>query len=345
MLSFALLDPRPAAADDNAALLRGSAQAYLYEVTAPHLVTMCEDMVAACEHFDPQHTGGDPHTAAIEAAATGPYPAFCITRCLGMRPDLDTIGAMAVTQQRTQMGEYGIFRLPPDHMARVKQIAEMDKEAARPWPGPRPLSRPEDLLGPLSALSALAMDHRLPLEERIYQVAHWIQSGRTAAPLDEYQAAVEAEARAALENLRVEMVDGVAVVTGTHRFAFHVGYRFAPIVVAINPEFRWQGGEPHLKYTVARWNSGTLAEMDWPGMVGALNVADPAVTPKARWDGSTSIVGSPQGVGSQVARGQVVEVVAGAAREALAALEARKAREAREAGRRWRFAWPLARRR
>ncbi len=45
--------------------------------------------------------------------------------------------------------------------------------------------------------------------------------------------------------IQIEKVGEVAVVASAHRAATGVGYMLAPVVVALNPEFRVQGGKPH----------------------------------------------------------------------------------------------------
>jgi len=77
-------------------------------------------------------------------------------------------------------------------------------------------------------------------------------------------------------------------------------------VVATNPAFRFAGGEPHLKYTIARWNTSTLPAMDWQGLIDALNREDPAAVDGAQWGGSTSIIGSPQGISSRLRQRDVM---------------------------------------
>ena len=79
------------------------------------------------------------------------------------------------------------------------------------------------------------------------------------------------------------------------------------IVVAFNPEFSPNPKvPPHAKYTIAQYKIG------YANLVGALkelNEADPAVTEEAKWGGSAGIIGSPQGISSQLTPEQVSEIV------------------------------------
>jgi hypothetical protein len=293
MYTYISLHPRATTADVPAGTLG-------VEVTARHLAEACD-----LGNIDPQHLGGDASTASIEAAMTWPLPPEGATLAT-VRADADSLGAMAVLTLRAK-------GLPIDP-ARVQVIADADKEASGPWPGPRPAPAPEDLVGPATPVMHLAADYARPLPDRVDQLACWLMNADADDSCDEeigeYAARALDEARDALAGLQVDMHGPVAVVVGSHRLAFALGYRHAPVVVATNPAFRFSGGEPHVKHTVARWNSATLPGMDWNGMVGRLNAADPAVTETARWGGSTSIVGSPQGISSGLTTEDVADIVA-----------------------------------
>ncbi|MFC6938252.1 hypothetical protein ACFQHO_53545 [Actinomadura yumaensis] len=261
------------------------------EVTEPDLAQAC-----SLGNIDPQHLGGDASTAAIEAALTHPVPPAGSALAV-LRQDADALGAAAVLRIR-QRGE----KLDAAARARVGQIAEADKEASGPWPGPRPAARnAADLLRSTSAVEAMCMNFRRPLEDRVAAVEGWILDG--ALPdREEISERLRQEADAAMAALDVQVCDGIAVVTGAHRLAMSAGYRHAPVVMATNPAFRWQGGPEHTKHNVARWNSAH--PMDWAGMLADLRGREPG------WGGSSSICGSPQGTGSTLTQQEVLGIVA-----------------------------------
>lgn len=294
MYTCIALHPRTATVEDVPAGTLG------VEVTVSHLAQAC-----SLGNIDPQHLGGDASTAAIEAALTWPLPPEGATLAT-VRADADSVGAMAVLTLRAK-------GLPID-TGRVQLIADADKEASGPWPGPRPAPAPEDLIGPATPVMHLAADYTRPLPDRVELLASWLMDAdggdADAEEIGEYAARALVEAREALAGLQVSMHGPVAVVVGSHQLAFAIGYRHAPVVVATNPAFRWQGGEAHVKHTVARWNSATMPGMDWQGMLDALNKADLAVTDTDRWGGSTYIAGSPQGIGSALSTQDVADIVA-----------------------------------
>lgn len=299
---YALLDPSgtPAAEERNNAIF-GVGPVYGVEITRPDLAER------AASNLDPQHLGGDPSTAAIEAALHWSPPPDGATLAT-IRVDMDSVGAMAVLTCRASghLFEPPLVDLPGEEndTARVLRVARADCEAAGPWPGIRRLADPRHLIGPLAGVDGMATDASRTLEERVFLVARWILAGSDAMPrlLATYQTAAIREAERALANLHVEMgADGVAWVRGEHRFAFQLGYRMSPVVVAENPAHRLSGGRPHLKYTIARWNSSI--PMDWSGMRRELDQREPG------WGGSSSIVGSPQGRASTLTSGQVLDIV------------------------------------
>lgn len=261
------------------------------EITEAPLAEAC-----SLGNIDPQHLGGDASTAAIEAALTHPLPPAGAAMAV-LRPDADALGAAAVLLIRQDGAE-----LDAGAVARVRQIAEADKEATGPWPGPRPSGSADSLLRATSALEAACMEHRRPVEEKIAAVRGWILTGR----LDGEQEILErlrAEAQQAVDESKVVRVqNGIAIVTGTHRLTTPLGYRHAPVVVATNPAFRWQGGPAHRKHNVARWNSSQ--PMGWAEMLDELRSREPG------WGGSSSICGSPQGVGSTLTQEEVAAIVA-----------------------------------
>ncbi len=97
-----------------------------------------------------------------------------------------------------------------------------------------------------------------------------------------------------------DIAPSVTVVESTHRAATMIGYALAPVVVALNPAFRIQGGEPHQKFTVCQYKTGYV---DLKGALAELQAMEPG------WGGSPTIIGSPQGASSALTTDQVVGVV------------------------------------
>jgi hypothetical protein len=91
----------------------------------------------------------------------------------------------------------------------------------------------------------------------------------------------------------------VAVVRGSAQGALNLGYRFAPVVVAELAE----PGAPiatRRKLTIAQFATGHI---DLPGVARALIGVEPG------WGGSPTIIGSPQGVGSNLPLATVLRII------------------------------------
>ncbi len=305
--SFAVLDPRniPIAQEANEKVF-SNRPVYGIEVTVPALAKRC------VVNIDPQHTGGDASLAAIELAMTVELPAEETTLAT-VRADVDSLGAMAIFSLRAK----GASLEPAKE--RIVKVAASDRFARGGWPGPQPLptwenpwpdSREEGILGPvegtraLAAIAAAVSDFKVPLADRVAVMERWLLTGEEP---QQYRDEVEKERRdmiIALEigQIKVETRSNgrIAVVESTHRAGTSIGYCLAPVVIARNPEFRFAGGEPHVKFTISAFEQkyadtrSALAEL---------------ATMEAGWGGSPTIGGSPQGVSSKLTVEQVVSVV------------------------------------
>ena len=93
---FEILDPRPATRLGELERLAQMGTTMGAEVTVPEFAE-----ALSLGNIDPQHTGGDATTAAIEAAVTWPLPPEGTT-IVTVRPDADSLGVMAVLALREE---------------------------------------------------------------------------------------------------------------------------------------------------------------------------------------------------------------------------------------------------
>jgi len=319
---FEVLDPRsiPAATAANDKIFQDAGVGVLgIEVTVPALAERC-----TLGNIDPQHSGGDASRAAIQDALTAALPpedAILVT----VRADLDSVGAMAILALRAKgqlpfaMGGIMWTSDPMEADAamchdRIVDVAEADRFARGGWPGLRTLPTRENPWPPeantaessrsLAAIAAAVADFRVPMANRVSTMEQWLLTGEEP---EQYRNSVEAERLdmvTALEDGTIKVSEvaenRIAVVQSTHRAGTMLGYMHAPVVVALNPEFRVGGGEPHQKFTVCQFEAGYC---DLRAAVAELNELEPG------WGGSPTIVGSPQGVGSTLSVEEVVKVV------------------------------------
>jgi hypothetical protein len=297
-MEYSILDPRPtdAAREANDKIF-ASGPVLGIEVTVPALAARC-----VLGNIDPQHTGGNASSSAIKKSLTIEIPAEN-TVLATVRPDLDSVGAMAVIAMRAEGVKLSEF------FAGVAKISEFDSFARGDWPGQKPLPSQEELWPnklerELAAMNAAVFDHKVGIAERVRTVRIWLEIGKEPA---EYRAKAERDRSDLVQALfdgRIKVdttLDGrIAVVESSHLGAIGIGYCLAPIVVALNPALRFQGGEPCRKFTVCQFKTGYV---NLPDVKGTLSQLEPG------WGGSPTIIGSPQGVNSTLSVDQVVEAV------------------------------------
>lgn len=305
---FAALDPRPedkvpSAKQANERIFDGN-EVLGIEVTNPKLAARC-----SLGNIDPQHSEGRHDRTAIEEAvecALPPENSILAT----VRPDPDSVGAMAILSLRADQTA-DKTELSEDIRSRIAKIAESDKFAHGDWPGktdlpsrenPWPEGASAKSLGPIGAAVS---DFKVPLEQRVATMKKWLESGIDPIEYDERIKAIRQNRINALENgeIKIEVVaDGhIAVVKSAHEAGTSLGYSQAPVVIALNPSFQFQGGTPHAKFTVCQFKAGYV---DLNAVKEELSVLEPG------WGGSPTILGSPQGTASQLSVDKVIEVVA-----------------------------------
>ncbi|NCC19834.1 hypothetical protein EOM33_02105 [Candidatus Saccharibacteria bacterium] len=283
---FATIDPRPSAFAGELEKLVAMGRTLGAEVTVPSVADALTE-----GNIDPQHTGGDATTAAIEAAVTWPLPPAGTT-LVTVRPDADAFGTMAVLSLR----EEGVV-IEGDILDRVGVIAAADKGHAE-W---SPVS------GDVSAsvfdgLKAEVMNFRRGVEERVALVRDWLTSGDFA----ESEAAVvrveqeRSETVNLLDEVELAPSGKVAVIATGSRFGVSAAYAVAPVVIAVNENFSFNGGPVHRKVTVCQTRPGLV---DLKAVFTAFGEIEPG------WGGSPTIGGSPQGISSVVMTDEIVQIV------------------------------------
>ncbi len=261
------------------------------EVTIPELAKKC-----GAGNIDPQHTD-DSKKAAIEAVyekyknGIGDFDTI-----VTIRPDIDSIGAMA------------LLKIIKNYTERINLIAQVDSFQYGKW---QPLDFPtKENLWPIgneetAALSAAVSDHAIPIEKRVEWMARWLSFGEVP---EEYKNRVVQERLNlidALENgdISINVISNIAIVETTHRAATMLGYHKAPVVIAINPKFQFQGGNPHRKITICQYSD---VYCDLKNVARELSAIEPS---GASWGGSPTIIGSPQGKDCQISVDDILNVV------------------------------------
>ena len=192
--------------------------------------------------------------------------------------------------------------------SRIQAIHLSDTFARGEWQ-PRELGTGEDSY--LAAIARCVSDFKVPMRSRIEAVQRWLETGEEPAG---YRAAYERESGEILSVIAsgetsVDLSERygypadwkVVVVKSRHRAATSVGYTQAPIVVALNPAFSMGGAPPTRKFTICQYRAGYV---DLSAVMQGL------ASLEAGWGGSPTIIGSPQGVDSNLPLETVVAIVA-----------------------------------
>ena len=274
------------------------------EMTEPAIACLC-----GLGNIDPQHGPESTPTspAAIEACLDEPLPPEG-TRLLTVRPDLDSVGGMAVFLLRFRGFEpVGMAR---EMRERIIRVAESDRFAQGPWPGPRELHVTIDEIladgdgADLTAMKLCVSDRNpeISLARKVEDVANWLQSGLVP---EIYHNQVYRSVSPLLKSIANKKTvfathhDGaIASVVSNSSIALRHAYRLAPVVAALNPNFRFASGVRGRKFTIARWDE-THADLDI--------VADHLAQLEEGWGGQPGIKGSPQARPSVLDLEQVIE--------------------------------------
>ena len=319
-MEFVLFDPRPASlAAEQAKILVLREQGYTIvgvEVTVPALAGLCH------VNIDPQHgSEGDPSMSAIALIARHGIdliPRAQKVAFATVRPDLDAFGGIALLWWELQ-APYSVQQHSSAAMrSRIEAIHLSDTFSRGEWQ-PRELGTGEDSYlaaiarcvsmydaSELSALEISAM-----MRSRIEAVQRWLETGEEPSG---YRQAYERESGEILSAIAsgetsVDLSERygypaekqVVVVQSRLRAATSVGYTQAPIVVALNPAFSMGGAPPTRKFTICQYRAGYV---DLPAVMQEL------ASLEAGWGGSPTIIGSPQGVDSNLPLETVVGIVA-----------------------------------
>lgn len=256
------------------------------EVTEAELAAGC-----GLGNIDPQHLGGNRDIAAIDFALTWPLPPAG-SKLVTIRADADAIGAMAV------LGLRGAgMTLTEETIERIALVSEADRFARGRWPGTRPLpaaAADVDEVGPgrqnLGAMIAGIALPELAPEAAVREMRRWLLSGK--APDSWIRLAETAAGRlfSALESgaVRVRAIapGKMALVEGFVPGALRLGYRLAPVVIAVATLQGAPDRRPQRKITIAQYEPG---HVDLEPAARALSEIEPG------WGGSATIIGSPQG--------------------------------------------------
>lgn len=290
---FAQFDPRPVGREVNDGIIaaaHGGITLLGIEVTIHQLAESC--VFGNLDHHGPNDTAETP--SAAEQALVCELPPKGAT-LVTVRTDTDSVSAMAILANRAEG-----LAVDAELVAAIGRF---------------------DRLGPASgavideviAIGRVSADSKRTLEQRVAWIQSVLAGEGDVTELTELVAARNREfdeARAASE-LTLHADGRIALVVSTHRFATNLGYEKASVLVAYNPampvDFKDPSKGTYRKFTICRYDSHVA--VDLMAVMNELNELDPAVSEGARWGGRGDIIGSPQGVSSELDAQKVLAVV------------------------------------
>lgn len=258
-------------------------------------------------NIDPQHgfaRGNDTKArSAIEAALHWPLPPKG-THLITIRPDPDALGAMAILELRCNGHNFA-----PPELSRIEAIIKGDRfdyGAWLDWAKANPLPQNKKDMLSLSghcrefrALGALCFSKDIAIENKIQSVGEWIKTGFLPNSfydeIDRVDNAATAAYFSGALSVSTYLGDRVAVVKGDDHGLLWLGYRKAPIVVAIGQVNGLR------KFTIGQFSEGFL---DFGLLTEELNRYE------SGWGGSKTIIGSNQSQSCAMEIATIIEIIA-----------------------------------
>lgn len=290
--NYAILDPRPNA--------QNSEYDLGIEVTNPKLASL-----ARLGNLDPQHgPNGNPETSAIEEAMKIDLPEDG-TKMATIRPDMDSIGAMAVLELRKAGISIDIDLV--NVIGRVDALGPRAKTTNPEIENHRTLTL---------AANQFCLAGKSSIEEKVQFMKELLSGNfdyeKIGELAQESQSILE---KAKQESKITEIANGAVMVESKHPKAFDIGYQQAGIVVAYNSEFTrpWIKDDPeHEKWSIAKYSE--LEPLDAKGLTIELNrlekeYAGDDYDEKNTWGGPVNMANSPQGRTPAVPKEVIIETV------------------------------------
>ena len=213
-----------------------------------------------------------------------------------LKPDLDSISAAAILDIYL---DNPLWILQEDISERICAIAEYDRHGRSPsGRGFYNSTRiPRGLFMYVSGWKNSIYD-------KISLTRNWILDG-TFKDINKFNRIADKKFKQSLFNSKTEIIipKKLVFIRSSSRGACGIGYRYAPVTIALNPSYRFGIDESRIygkKWVIAQQSDGFV---DMRGVLEELSKLEPG------WGGSPSIIGSPQDRPSKILKDNVVDIV------------------------------------
>lgn len=273
------------------------------EVTTPEISRLLDF------NIDPQHTLGGGvgwlgrHTCVERTQFLLPellsHPTKHNLHIYVLKADLDSVSAAAVLDICLGDSDFSeSYDLDdPQLYERIRVVANYDRGGRRQNYYPDSAKIPRGLF-------LFVGGWKNSLESKVSAVRRWILSGKFDGQED-YNRIADEHFRESICRSKVEIIlpRRLVFIRSLSRGACGLGYRFAPVVVALNPSYRF--GLEESRLYGKRWVVGQLNN-------SYVNIQLLLRTLREResgWGGSTTIIGSPQTHPSRIPKEELIDLV------------------------------------
>lgn len=257
-------------------------------------------------NFDPQHSNQNKHMrACVEDLYFGLNDLKEKIRnknlwIMFLKTDLDSIAAGSVLKLYV---DQGFSNFSEDVMKRIRTIANYDRYG-RPWQATCMNINQLSKIKIPRGLFMLVSGWKNNLEFKIEQVTKWIITG-TFDNITEYNRMAAKNFKDAVTSAKTEIIEKrkLAFVKSDMRGAMGIGFQYAPVVLALNPSFRFGTGENRVygrKWTVAQCEEGHIDMNLFKKLVNEIENG---------WGGSSTIMGSPQDKPSVFRKYPILDII------------------------------------
>lgn len=255
------------------------------EMTVPALAEICD------KNIDPQHTDNKVKQSCVrEVVKNGEelletYKGKDVVFCTN-RVDADSLAAF-VAADRFLQGK------PVDYNPNIAAINQHDTFQGVKWSGPKPI---EQAFDPENKTAALASSIKVFMvtQKNIADIEKFMDTGDVDEGVMEIYRKTQQSVIDKVKSgeIEVSVKGGIAHVKTTMPCATNVGYAFAPVVIAENPEMKLgPQGTPFRKLSVCQHEEG---------YVNLTVVKETMAAQENGWGGSPTFIGSPQGTSSNI---------------------------------------------
>lgn len=229
---------------------------------------------------------------------------FSKVALITIKPDLDSIGAMVLA---TLSINHPSLQITGDILLRLIAIANSDRHGSTSkWNRHKRINYFNEPLFskfgiPIGILSAIGSHDDIRI--KVQYMTDYILTG-TFEKFDKYTALMLKKNEKSSKSTDVQIIidNKFVFVESNYRGAIGLGYRYAPVVLAKNPSYRFgQDGLKGVKYTIAQFNSSH---------VNIEKVLNRILVLEDDWGGdNNSIIGSSQREPSKLTTDQIFDII------------------------------------